>query len=106
MPGVQLSAVQEGVTSNYAYFPVVFRPKEFGASRDDVVAALAAHNIAARKYFYPLTSTVAAFGGAHPASDTPVAAAVSGNVLCLPLYEGLGAENADRITDIILSLKK
>lgn len=106
VPGVQLSAVQAGVSSNYAYFPVVFRPEEFGATRDDVVAALAEHNIAARKYFYPLTSTVAAFGGAHPESDTPIAAAVSKNVLCLPLYEGLGADNAERISDIILSLKK
>ena len=105
VPGVQLAAVQPGVSSNYAYFPVVFRPEEFGCTRDDVLAALAAHNIAGRKYFYPLTSSVEAFGGAHREEDTPVAAYAARNVLCLPLYEGLGAENADRICDIIVGLR-
>ncbi len=106
VPGIQLAAVQEGVRSNYAYFPAVFWPETFGCTRDDVLSALAQHNIAARKYFYPLTSSVAAFGGAHPDTETPIASAVSKNVLCLPLYEGLGAENADRICDVILSLRK
>ena len=104
VPGIQLAAVQPGVKSNYAYFPAAFDPDVFGCTRDDVLAALAEHNIAARKYFYPLTSSVAAFGGAHPETDTPVAARISRNVLCLPLYEGLGADNADRICDIIIAL--
>ena len=103
--GVRLSAVQPGVQSNYAYFPVVFEPETFGHTRDDVLAALAEHNIAARKYFYPLTSEVLAFGGAHPAQKTPVAKYMSENVLCLPLFEGLGAENAARICDIIVSMQ-
>ncbi len=105
VPGVQLAAVQPGVNSNYAYFPVVFRPEEFGCTRDDVLAALAAHNVAGRKYFYPLTSSVEAFRGAHPAEKTPIAAYASQNVLCLPMFEGLGAENADRICDIIIGLR-
>ncbi len=106
VPGVHISPEQPGVKSNYAYFPVVFTPEVFGASRDDVLAALAAEGIAGRKYFYPLTSSVQAFGGAHPETETPVAAFTSQNVLCLPLYEGLGAETADRICNVVLSLKK
>jgi dTDP-4-amino-4,6-dideoxygalactose transaminase len=106
VPVVHISPEQPGVKSNYAYFPVVFTPEVFGASRDDVLAALAAEGIAGRKYFYPLTSSVQAFGGAHPETETPVAAFTSQNVLCLPLYEGLGAETADRICNVVLSLKK
>ena len=106
VPGMQLAAVQPGVKSNYAYFPVVFHPDTFGCTRDDVAERLAEHNIAARKYFYPLTSSVAAFCGAHPSAETPVAAYISQNVLCLPMFEGLGQDNADRICDVILSLKK
>ena len=105
VPGVQLGAEQAGVKSNYAYFPAVFDPSVFGKTRDDVFEALSAHNITARKYFYPLTSSVAAFGGAHPAEKTPVAARISQSVLCLPIYEGLGTENVDRICDIILNLR-
>ena len=105
VPGIRLGAEQAGVKSNYAYFPAVFDPAVFGKTRDDVFEALSAHNITARKYFYPLTSSVAAFGGAHPAEKTPVAKFVSENVLCLPIYEGLGTENADRICDIIIGLR-
>ena len=106
VPGIQLAPVQKDVKSNYAYFPAVFSPEAFGASRDDVFAALSAHNITARKYFYPLTSGVTAFGGAHPAENTPVAKRISENVLCLPIYEGIGKENVDRICDIILDSRE
>lgn len=104
--GVKLSVVQKDVESNYAYFPVVFDPAKFGFTRDDVMAKLAEHDICARKYFYPLTSTVLAFGDDSLADRTPIAKALSANVLCLPLYEGLGVRNADMICDIITSMKK
>ena len=105
IPGVRLAPEQAGVKSNYAYFPAVFSPEAFGKTRDEVFETLQAHNITARKYFYPLTSSVAAFGGAHPAENTPVAKRVSENILCLPIYEGLGVENVDRICDIIVGLR-
>ncbi len=104
VPGLQLSVVQVGVQSNYAYFPLVVHPEVFGHSRDDVVEALAAANIGARKYFYPLTSSVESFGGAYDPSATPVAARISERVLCLPLYEGLEENTVDRICDTILNL--
>jgi len=102
--GIQLSVVQENVESNYAYFPIVVHPEEFGKTRDDVIDALAADGIGARKYFYPLTSTVGELGEGYKVTDTPVAQRISERVLCLPLYEGLGAENVDRICKIIKDL--
>ncbi len=102
--GLQLSVVQDGVKSNYAYFPLVVHPEQFGHTRDEVVDALAAYNIGARKYFYPLTSTVESFGGKYDPADTPIAARISERVLCLPLYEGLEETTVDRICDVILSL--
>lgn len=102
--GIQLSVVQENVESNYAYFPIVVHPEEFGKTRDDIIDALAKNNIGARKYFYPLTSTVGDLNGEYDINDTPVAAKISERVLCLPLYEGLGTENVDRICNIIKSL--
>ncbi len=103
--GLQLSVIQEGVESNYAYFPLVVHPEECGGhTRDDVVAALAAQDIGARRYFYPLTSSVESFGGKYDPADTPVAARVSERVLCLPLYEGLEENTVDRICDTILTV--
>lgn len=102
--GLQLAAVQEGVKSNYAYFPIVVKAEEFGKTREDIVSALSESNIGARRYFYPLTSSIESFNGAYRSEDTPVANRISQNVLCLPLYEGLETATVDRICDIIINL--
>lgn len=104
--GVQLNPIQENVKSNYAYFPVVFHEKLFGASRNEVYEALAADGINARKYFYPLTSSFQCFHGTFDTNQTPVAVHISKRVLTLPLYADLALEDVDRICDIILGLRR
>ena len=99
--GLSLSAVHPGVKSNYAYFPVIVDPEVYGMTRDELADLLAQNNIGARKYFYPLTSTVAAFGG-KPRGETPIAEKLSGRVLCLPLFEGLEKQQVERICSIIV----
>ncbi len=103
--GIQLSTQRLDVKSNFAYFPIVVNTEQFGFTRDDIMDELAKNNIGARRYFYPLTSSVASFGGKYSADDTPVAKRISERVMCLPLYEDLSIENVDRICDIILKLK-
>ena len=100
--GITLSAVQEGVTPNYAYFPVVFDGYTY--DRDQVYARLAEQGIVARKYFYPLTNAFACYKGL-PGFDpdaTPVAKHIADRVLTLPIYAGLALEDVDRICKIIL----
>ncbi len=104
--GLKLNAAQEGVKSNYAYYPVVFEENEFGASREEVFAALEEHGIGARKYFYPLTNTFSAFNGKYDVDKTPVALHMSRRVLTLPMYADLALEDVDRICDIVLSCGK
>nr|WP_300818401.1 DegT/DnrJ/EryC1/StrS family aminotransferase [uncultured Acetatifactor sp.] len=104
--GIQLNAIQADVKCNYAYFPVVFEEKIFGASRAEVCDALAEQGIGARKYFYPLTNTFTAFHGKYDASRTPVALHVSKRVLTLPLYADLAIKDVDRICEIILNCRK
>lgn len=101
--GIQLNPIQAQVQPNHAYFPAVFDEAVFGANRDTVQAALAAHNFAARKYFYPLTSTFSYGGDYFCAEATPIALKISRQVLCLPLYAELDVDTVDRICDIILS---
>lgn len=103
--GIQLNVQQKDVKANYAYFPVVFEEKQFGASRAEVFDKLAENNIGARKYFYPLTNTFSAFHGQYNVLETPVALHVSKRVLTLPLYADLSMEDVDRICDIILECK-
>ena len=104
--GIQLNAVQPEVKSNYAYYPVLFDEKIFGSNRDEVFEKLAENDIIARKYFYPLTSSFAAFNSRYDVNVTPVALRISGQVLTLPLYADLSLEIVDRICEIILNCKK
>ena len=103
--GIRLNAVQPDVKSNYAYFPVIFEEKDFGASRAEVYEALRAQGIMARKYFYPLTNTFSAFNGAYDVRRTPTALHISQRVLTLPLYADLENEDIDRICEVILGCR-
>lgn len=104
--GLHLSRPQPEVRSNYAYFPVVFDEKLFGASRNEVDDALAKNGIGARKYFYPLTNTFECFHNKYDVDETPVALHVAKRVLTLPLYSDLALEGVDRICKIVLELRR
>ena len=103
--GLKLNAVAPGVKSNYAYFPVVIDPAQFGCTRDKLAERLEEQGIGARKYFYPLTSTLACLRGSKQ-NATPVAERISAQVLCLPLYEDLDEKTADAICDAIISISE
>lgn len=103
--GLRLNVQQPEVRSNYAYFPVVFDENLFGASRNEVMDALAQNGIGARKYFYPLTNTFECFHGKYDVDATPVALHVAKRVLTLPLYANLSMEDVDRICKIVLEQK-
>lgn len=104
--GIILCDEQPDVKTNYAYFPVVFEPAQFGATRNEVFEALAEQGIGARKYFYPLTNTFDCFHGVYDVNQTPVALHISKRVLTLPLYADLSIDDVNRICDVILSCKK
>lgn len=106
MEGIQLNVEQENVRQNYAYFPVVFDEKKFGASRNEVFDKLAENGIGARKYFYPLTSTYDCYQDKFNADLTPVALHVSKRILTLPMYADLAMEDVDRICKIIKECRK
>lgn len=105
VPGITVFRPQPDIEANYAYLPVVFS-SEFGATRDDVYAALKSHEIYARKYFYPLTSQFTCYKGKFPIQETPVAAYAASHVLTLPMFADLSFENVDRICNIVLSCKR
>ena len=96
LPGIKLCPEQDGVRSNYAYFPVVFTGP---FTRDMAAEKLAEQGIIARKYFYPLLNDCAAYG--FRGHETPVAKYISEQVLTLPLYPELSMADVDRICDIL-----
>lgn len=99
--GIYINSLQEGLQSNYAYFPVVFHD-EFGKTRDQVYELLKENNIFARKYFYPLTNTFECYRGRFDVGRTPQALDISNKVLTLPLYADLAYDQVERICSIIV----
>ena len=99
---LRILSPRPGVEGNGAYLPVVFGTQTL---RDAVFARLAAADILARKYFYPLVPDLECYAGTPfaAAARVPVARSLAARVLCLPLYAGLQADEVDRICDIVLT---
>ncbi len=97
--GIKIVSEQKGVTSNYAYFPVVF--ENYKETRDEVFEKLKSYNIFTRKYFYPISSECQCYKHKYNSSDTPIAKYISERVLTLPLYTELTIEDVDKICEII-----
>lgn len=104
--GLRMNVEQEGVTPNYAYFPIIIEKDKFGVSRDEVCQRLREQGIYARKYFYPPTNGFACYKGRFDTGMTPVAWKISNQVLTLPLYGELGEAELYQICNIILGLGK
>ena len=102
--GIKLAKPQQGVNSNYAYFPVVF--DGYKLNRDEISEKLKTEDIFVRKYFYPLTNSFECYKGRFDVQKTPVAKYIADRVLTLPLYADLAFEDVDRICDIIINCKK
>lgn len=103
--GLQFNPIQDGVLSNYAYFPVIFDPDVFGKSRDKIAADLAEENIFARKYFYPLINDYECYRSVYSSTSTPVAKRIADKVLTLPLFPDLDLNMVDKICEIILKVQ-
>lgn len=101
VPGVKIIKPQEGVISNYAYLPVLFDPKEFGASRDEVFVELAKNGINARKYFYPLVTDYFCYRSVYSCDRTPIAKTAAQEVLTLPMYADLFLKDVYLICEIV-----
>jgi dTDP-4-amino-4,6-dideoxygalactose transaminase len=99
VPGLRMPPECEG--DNCAYFPVFFENPAF--PRDAAFARLAAQDVYARKYFYPLTSAFACYAGRFDPAETPVAQRLSETVLTLPLYPELPDADVNRICDLLLA---
>ena len=99
--GIKICELQDGIDSNYAYYPVVFDNYKY--NRDEIFEKLKNEGIIARKYFYPLTNSFYCYKDNFKVNETPVATYISERVLTLPLYADLSLEDVDRICDIILN---
>jgi dTDP-4-amino-4,6-dideoxygalactose transaminase len=99
--GIKCQSSQNGVKSNYAYFPVLF--DGYRLNRNEVYEVLKNDKIITRKYFYPLTNNFECYRNRFTCKSTPVAKYIADRILTLPLYSDLTLMDVDRISNIILN---
>lgn len=105
-PGLKLPQDQAYTEKNYAYMPIIISREEYGHTRDYLYDKLKEKNIYARKYFYPLISSLDCYRDIQrlPAEGLPVAEKISEGVLTLPIEPNMTLDLVDKICDIILSI--
>jgi len=106
IPGITIMEVAQGVEHTYPYYPVRIHTAGYGMSRDDLYFKLQEYEIFGRRYFYPLISDFPTYRGLPSATATnlPVATQVSKEIVCLPMFADLTAEDVEHICKIIKNL--
>lgn len=103
--GINCLNGQSEAAANYSYFPILIN-SDFKINRDALYQTLKEKNIFARRYFYPLISEYPIYRGMPSAhrDNLPIASRTAEQVLCLPIYPGLSAQDQQRIIEIIREL--
>ena len=84
---------KDNVDYNYSYYPLVMKDKG-NKTIEGLLNALESEKIYARRYFYPALNTLDIF---ENKKSTPVAARISNNIICLPLYADMTQEEVVRV---------
>ena len=105
--GVSVNIGLSNVKESLQYFVIRIDKKVFGASRDYVYKKFKEYNIFTRKYFYPLCSEYICYKQlpSSTQANLPVAHKVVQEVLSLPFYGGLSADDVEKICVILKSFR-
>lgn len=96
--GIKLPMIDENTDHNYAYYPIVL--ENFKITRDELAELLQKNGIGARKYFYPLTSSMKCYEG-NKTDGLEIANRVAENVITLPLHGDLSEKEVQYICRLI-----
>jgi dTDP-4-amino-4,6-dideoxygalactose transaminase len=93
--------------ANYSYFPVLIK-QSFPLTRDELYEMLKTKNVFARRYFYPLISEFPVYRSIPSASpgNLPIATKAAAQILCLPIYPALTAEDQFYVVETLKDAKR
>ena len=103
LPGLRVLTMPAGVKPSYQYFGLVFEAPD---ARERAWEALRQDHIHARRYFYPLCSSISTYRELPSAiaSNLPVAAGIVERMLCLPCHDQVTETDVGRMAEIIRSI--
>lgn len=102
IPGIHVLTQTDGSKANDSYFPILVGA-DYPLSRDALYQKLRDANVFARRYFYPLISDFPMYRSLPSAapSNLPNARKAADEVLCLPIYPELTANDQDRVVSLL-----
>jgi dTDP-4-amino-4,6-dideoxygalactose transaminase len=103
LPGVSLLRVPPGDHSHDHYVVVEVDAAAAGISRDELLEALHAENVLARRYFYPGCHRMEPYRSEQPGAGArlPVTEALAGRVLQLPTGTAVGEEDVAAVCAVV-----
>ena len=99
--------VADNVKLNYQYYVIRIDAEKFGKSRDEVYDEFKKYNVFTRKYFHPLCSEFTCYRQLNSArkENLPIANKIADQVLSIPMYGELSADDVKKICDILKSMR-
>jgi dTDP-4-amino-4,6-dideoxygalactose transaminase len=103
LPGVALIAYDETQAQNYQYVVLDIEPAKCPLTRDQLVQVLHAHNVLARRYFFPGVHRMEPYRSYYPNADLllPVTEGVVRRVMVLPTGTAVSPRDVEQIGRII-----
>jgi dTDP-4-amino-4,6-dideoxygalactose transaminase len=103
LPGLSLLCYDEKENPNYQYVVVEIEAAKAGITRDELLAALHAENVLARRYFYPGVHRMEPYCSCFPQAGLvlPETEAIASRVLVLPTGTGVTSADIEKICAII-----
>ena len=103
LPGVTLIAYDETQAQNYQYVVLDIEPAKCPLTRDQLVQVLHAHNVLARRYFFPGVHRMEPYRSYYPNADLllPVTEDVVRRVVVLPTGTAVSPRDVEQIAQII-----
>jgi len=102
IPGITFYSATAHFEWNHAYYPILL-DERYPLSRDALYEALKQEDIYSRRYFYPLISSFSMYRHLPSAlaERLPVANALAGRILCLPIFPDMSEEDQMRVINVI-----
>lgn len=101
LPGIRIALYDDTEQCNYQYVVLEMDQRISGISRDDLMKALQAENVLARRYFFPGCHRMEPYRSRFPDLVLPETERIAERVLCLPTGSEVTAEQITVICNMI-----
>ena len=98
LPGLRHQWAQTHGVSSWLYYQFLVDEEEFGLTRDELITALTAENLAARRFNFPCNHQLSCYRHLGTPPSLPAAEYVAGHSIALPVYSDMTMDEVDGIT--------